>query len=638
MADVGYSANSGGGGLGPSSALTQSLLGTASGLVTYAQGRMAAVDGFVSNLSNMVLSLQPPTITPVFPVGGSAPAINVPEVPTFEVPVWRAPGFPTAFTQVLDVGDLQIEPFDDDPPTLNFGTAPPAFVGSIPDAPAVRLDFDDPTLTVNLPPIPSLLSLNVQKFDGLNLPAFDADAPELVAVEPTIREYVPGKFYTSALLSGLQDTLLDRIKTGGTGLDQDTENAIWDRGREREARSAADAIDGLDKMEGLGYALPPGIFLAARTRILTETDAANRGHSREVMIKSAELMLDNVKHALTTSVQLEGQLIDYTNATETRIFESVKYATEAGVQIYNAKVQAYGALVEVYRAKVQVYQALVAAETSKVDAYRATIAAEQAKADINRSLVEQYRVQVDAALSNVEIYKAEIAGIQAKAQIEQTKVQVFGEQVRGFTAQVNAYTAGVEGYRATIQGEATKQEAYKSRVDAFTARVQATSAIIDGRVKAFEGQITAKTAEYDGYKAAVAGESARVEAISKTSSVLADTYRSRVQSVGAYNEVLIKQWQATLDQNQRVSEIAVSAAKANAELYVSTRSLALDAAKTGAQVAAQIGAAALNAVNFSGSVSSSEGYQGVLSVSSSTSTSQSTSAGSSTNYNYNTSV
>lgn len=618
--------------------LTSQLLSTAGGVVAYAQGRVSVVDGFISRLADQVLSLQPPNITPQFPIGAAAPAVEVPAPPTFATPTWVAPGFPTALVATLETGDLEIAPFDDEPPAVNFGTAPPPFEGAIPDAPAVNFDFDDPTLEVNLPSAPSLLSLQVEKFGGLNLPTFSEADPVLTAVEPTVREYRPGAFYTSGLLSATKASLEDRIRNGGTGINQDVENAIWDRGREREARSAADALVELDKMEALGYALMPGIYLDARLKIATEADANNRGHSREVMIKSAELELDNVKHALTTATQLEGQLLDYTNAVETRMFEAAKYATEAQVQIYNAKVQAFGAMVDVYKTKVAIYEARVRAEISRVDAYRAQIAAEEAKASINRSLVDQYKVQVDVALSNIEVFKARIAGIQTKAEIEKAKVEIFGEQVRGYTAQVNAYTAGVEGFRASIQAEATKQDVYKSRVDAFTARVGATTAQIEARIKAYEGLIAGKNAEYEGYRAAVQGETARVQGITAIAGVEADAYKSRVQSVGMYNDVLTKQWQATLDQQQRVSEIAVSAAKANAELYITTRNLSMDAAKTGATVAAQIGAAAINAFNISGSVSSSNSYGESNSASNSGSTSESKADSKSTNYNYNASV
>lgn len=621
----------------PTNALASLVTSSASGVVSFAHSRTAYVDQFVANMQNSVLSLVAPTIAPQFPTGGSAPALSVPEPPPFSTPVWVSPDIPTAFTEALDTSDLEIPAFDIDMPTITYGTPPTPFDGVMPDAPGVNLTFDDPTLSVSLPAAPSLLSLSVSNFGGINLPTFSADVPVLDAVAPSIREYTPGSQYTSALLTATQASLLDRIQNGGTGIG-DAETAIWERGREREARSSADAIAKLDQMEALGYALPPGIYLDARIKVITETDYAERGASREVMIKSAELQLENVKHALTTAVQLEGQLMDYTNSVEQRLFESTKYATEAGIQIYNAKVQAFGAAVDVYRAKVAVYEAQVRAETQKVEAYRAQIAAEEAKARVNQALVDQYRAQIEAALSGIKIYEAQIAGIQAKAEIEKAKVMIFGEQVRGYVAQVNAYTAGVEGFRAGLQAEQTKAQVYQAQVDAFAARVNASARQVDARVAAYKGLIDAKSAEFDGYRAAVQGEASRVQALAQSNGVLADAYKARVSATSAYNDLLTKQWQVALDQSQRTAEIAINTAKANAELYVTTRSLALDAAKVGAQVAGQIGAAAINAFNVSATASASEGYSANESVSTVNSVATSSSDSTSTNTNYNYSV
>lgn len=622
----------------PSGALTNSLLSQAQSIAAFAYSRAAVVDGFVNDLSTAVLGLQAPTISPEFPVGGSAPAVQIPDAPTFAAPVWISPAIPTAFTELLETADLEVEPFDDNPPAIFYASPPEAFSETLPDAPGVNLTFDDPTLTVTLPAVPDFLALSVTPFSGLNMPTFAASEPTIDLVAPSIREYTPGSQYTSSLLETTKAALEARIRDGGTGLTAEVENAIWDRGREREARTQAEALMRLDEMEELGYALPPGIYLDARTKLITEGSYADRGISREVMIKSAELELDQVKHALTTAVQLEGQLLDYTNAVEQRLFDSTRYATEAGIQIYNARVQAFGAMVDMYRAKVAVYEAQVRAEVSKVEAYRAQIAAEEAKAQINRALVDRYKVQVDAALSNIEIYKAQIAGIQTKAEIEKMKVMVFGEQVRAYGAKVTAYTAGIEAYRAQLSAEQTKQQVYQSQVEAFTARVNAASRQIEARISAYKGRIDAKVAEYESYKSQVQGEASRVQALAQVSGVVADVYKAQVTGAVGFNEVLTKQWQATLDQNQRTAEIAINAAKANAELYITTRSLALDAAKTGAQVSAQIGAAAINAVNVTGSVSSSESYSGSASVSvansSSNVNSSSNSTSTSTNYNY----
>jgi hypothetical protein len=427
----------------------------------------------------------------------------------------------------------------------------------------------------------------------------------LTAVEPSIREYVPGAQYTSSLLTAVKTALEDTIVNGGTGLNADVENAIWDRGREREARSRSDALKDLDKMEEMGFALPPGTYLDARLKLTTESDYANRGLSREIMIKQAELAYQATKDRIDAAVELEGKCMDYANAVEQRLFESTKYATEAGIAIYNAKVQAYAAFLDAYKVKVQIYTAEVQAQIALVDAYKAQVEAESAKAQVNTAIVAQYQAQIQAALSAVDIYKARIEGIRIKADIEKTKIEAYGEQIKGYVAKVNAYTAGVEGYRATLEAEGTKQKIYQSQVEAFSARVGAAAKEADVRIAAYRGRLDANISLWEGYKAQLAGEASKAQAIAGYNSSLADEYKAEVSAVTSYNETLTKQWQVALDQAQRVSDIGVNAAKANAELYMTTRSLALDAAKVGAQVSAQLGAAALNAINWSTSISTS---------------------------------
>lgn len=610
------------------------FLGNPAGISAYADQQTDAANVYLLRLGDATAGLAPPVITPVFPDTGLPPSLEAPEPPTVSYPVWTSPSLPTAFSGSISIDDILPEPFDDDPPTLVFGVAPADFTEAAPDSPGISLVFDDPTLTVNLPAPPSLLAINVTAFDGLNLPVFDAEDPILNVVEPSIREYTPGADYTSSLLTTMQTALEDWIVNGGTGLSAEAENAIWERGREREARSKRDAVLALEQMEELGYALPPGGYLDARIKIITEADYQDRGHSREVMIKSAELQVENVRQALQAAQQLEGNLINYSNSVEQRLFESTKYATEAGVQIYNSKVQAFAALVDVYRSKIQAYEALVRAETSRVDAYRAEVAAEEAKAQVNVALVEQYKVQADVALSNIRIYEAQIQGIQAKAQIEQLKVQVYGEQVRAYGAKVNAYTAGVEGFRARLEAESTKQRVYQSAVEAYSARVDAAGRVADVRIADLRAQIEAKGQEWEGYRATVQGEGERVRSLAQTNSSLAEIYRAEVQGASAFNDSLTKQWQAVLDQNQRTAEIGIQAAKANADLYVTIRSLALDAAKVGAQVSAQLGAAAVNAINWSTSYSNSNSWNTGWSYSDSRSDSTSDSSSYNENYNY----
>ena len=612
------------------------IIGDANTMYAYALTRTEAADNYILALGQASAGLAPPTINPTFPTASAAPAISTPTAPQLEQVVWSLPGIPDNFSAALDVSNLLPEPFDSDPPLLAFPTAPTPFADLVPDAPPIDTNFAYPTLSYTLPAQPNLLSLTTYVFDGVTMPTVDEAIPQLAIAAPTVIPYEPGTGYTSALLTTLQTSLQERIEIGGTGIAPDVEQAIWDRGREREARAARDAILALERMEELGFAFPPGVYMDSRIKIETETQYNNAGHSREVMIKAAELEQENVKHALTTAVQLEGQLISYTNQVEQRLFESAKFVTQAGIEIYNAQVRAYAAYLDAYKTKVAIYEAKIRGELAKVEAYKSQVEAESAKAQINTALVNQYKVATDAALAAVEVYKAEIGAIQSKAAIEKLKIEIYGEQVRGYASKVNAYTANVEGFRAAIGAEGAKQEAFKSQVDAYRARVDAGAKIVDARIAEFRGLLEAKNTEWVGYRTVVEAETSRAKAIADLNSARADSYRAEVSGYSAYNEVLTKQWQASLEQAQRVAEIGVAAAKANADLYMTTRSLATDAAKVGAQVEAQLGAAALNAINWSSSVGSSFSQQ--ISNSTNTSTQTSTSSSTAQNYNYNSTI
>lgn len=599
-------------------------------IIAFAGAEADAANNFVLSLSNVANSLTPPVISPVFPSVSGTPVPITTMTPSMQTVVWESPAAPDAFTGSLNIDSLLPAPFDESPPSLFFGSAPTPITELAPDAPGIDLQMVYPDLNVNLPAAPSLLSLSTYSFDGVSLPTIDSNIPELTAASPSLIPYTNGSGYTSSLLSAVQSTLLSRVTVGGTGLSPAVEEAIWNRGREREYRQMADGLAELERMESLGYAFPPGVYMDARYKLQTEMGNQSNLVSREIMIKQAELELDNVKSSLNLAVQMESSLLTYTNQVEQRLFEASKYATEAGISIYNAKVHAYTAYLDAYKTKVSIYEAQIRGELAKVEVYKSEIAAEQVKAQINSALVEQFKIKTDAALSTIEVFKAQINAIATKAEIEKIKVQVYGEQVRGYTAKIGAYTAGVEGYRASIQAESVKQEAYKSKVAAYSAVVDAAVKSADAKIKEYAGKLEAKTTEWEGYKAAYAGQASRAQAISAVNATIADAYRSEVTAVSSYNDTMTKQWQAALEQAQRVAEIGVSAAKANGDLYMTTRSLALDAAKVGAQVSAQLGASALNAINWSNSFSSSMAN----STSTSTSSVESNSTSTSTNYNY----
>ena len=574
-----------------------------------------------------------PVISPNFPTTPSAPAPVTANMPALLNVPWNAPGAPAALTAVApDISKFLPGPFTGVAPGLVFGAMPIADYGVAPASPAIDLNFTFPTLSLNIPNAPSLLAINTVKFNGVNLPTLSQDVPTLTAVAPNILPYVEGPTYVSTLLTSLETDLNTAIATGAyTTLNKAVQQALWDAGRERELRAQADAIAELERMESLGYAFPPGVFMDARLKIQTETDNTVTGLSREIMTKQAELQLENLIKSREQAVTLETQNMNYANQIAQRSFESAKFVAESAIQIYNANVEAYKATLEGYRTRAQIFDTLMKGAQTQVEIYKAELEGEKLKVDMDTALIQQYEAQVRAQSLFVDIYKAELGAIETQANLQKIIVEAYGEEIRAYVGKINAFSAEVEAYKAQIESQTAVESAYKTSVDAYAATVNAGAQRANATIEGYKATISGYVAQLEAYKAEITAMSEQTRSASLYNTATADVYRSEMTALASYNEVLTKQWQAQIEIAEKVAEVGIQAAKANGDLYIQTKNIAVEAAKGGAQVAAQLGAAALNAIHFSNSASwssamssslagsVSNSYSGVNSVSKSSS-------------------
>jgi hypothetical protein len=606
------------------------------------QQLVALAEAFIQQLEAQAGQLAAPTINVNFPVVTTPPVPGSVPGPPLQQVTWTVPTQPPPFNGSVDLSGITIPPFTGVAPSLSFGVAPAPFTGTVPDAPVTNLDFTYPTVAVTLPTPPPLMTLDTVNFPTITVPPFNANVPALIAVAPGPFNYTPGALYTSQLLTDLEEDLDLAITTGEyTYLNKQAQQALWDAGREREYRQQAAALAELNRMEVLGYAFPPGVFVDARIKIQTETNYTLAGLSRDIMTKQAELQLTNIVKARENATALEGQLIQYANQNAQRAFEAAKYATEAAIALYNAQVQAYTASLEAYKTQALVYDTQIKGLLAQIQITQAQIEYEKTKASINTSLVQQYATEVQAAEAVLQIYKTQVEIIQTQASVEKIKVDIYGAEIQAFVGKINAYTAEVEGYKASIEAQATIEQAYKTSVDAYTAEVNAGVAQINARVAVFHSQVEAFQAQLSGYDSAIKGMIGQAQAASLFNTATAEVFKAQVAAMQSYNQVLTSQWEAIMNEQAQITQIAVSAAKANGDLYISARGLSLDASKVGAQVCAQLGAAALGAISWHNSSqwssnmqsSDSDNKNDNVSVNTNTSTSQSTSASTSNNVN-----
>ena len=240
--------------------------------------------------------------------------------------------------------------------------------------------------------------------------------------------------------------------------------------------------------------------------------------------------------------------------------------------------------------------------------FKALLSAEQTKAEINQALVARYKAEIEGRMAAVEIYKARVQAAQTLVSLEQTRIQAGGEQIRAFVATINAETAKVELYTARAQGEATKQEAYKSQVQAYSAYTGAQAERARVAIARAQAQIAVKGLEWDGWKARLSAEVAKMDAAAKQSAILVDGYRVSAHAVEAQAASFMRRWEADIKQYEASASIGLQTAKVNTDAAIQTNNARLEAAKIGLTTSAQRVASAWSMVSASAGISGSVGW------------------------------
>lgn len=587
----------------------------------YASAATAALGTYLSAMTG--LNYSAPTVSVTWNSIAPPALPDLPSAPTLPTVEFEAPSTPGAFSGALPT--VVIDDFSEAAPEIEIGVAPTVAYGAVPAIPSIG-DITTPSApNVTMPTAPSLLTLASVTLDAIDLRAEWLDelasgAPTLTLVAPTPYSYTRGDEYVSELLSLLGTKFVSIINDGGTSLSAAAEAAIWNRAREREqALALANEAEVLRSSDALGFGLPSGVIAMQLRQAQQDGLGKASSLSRDIAVKQAEMEQDNMKLALQEGVKLEGQLVDYSYKLEQLTFESAKTAAENAVATYNAAVTNYQALVEGYKAFASAYQTVINGQNAIVEIYKAQLQAEQTKAQINSTLVEQYRVGIEAGRIQVEIYNSQVQAARTLVDIEKTKIEAAGEQIRAYTAQVNAETSKVEAYKAQVGAQQAIAEIYRIKTQAYSAKVSGQAEKARVLLAELDTALKAKALEWDGYKAQIEGERARITALAAQSGVLVDGYKAAALAIEAKANSTARLWETQIKDYEASQNVSLTAAKMNTEAFLSTRQAQQDTAKVGAQVYAQLTSSAYTMthaqahIQGSGETSVSYQYRGEVS-------------------------
>lgn len=574
----------------------QSAGNVADNLTGYVIGNFTPNVEFDSISSHTSIGSVPKPTKPVINLGSrnipTAPTINNPNLVTRTAPELTATS-----------------------PVLNLPTVPSPLAIALPVKDfIIKSDFDypvDPNTT--LPSVPTFLELDIPTAQSLTIPTFDLDFPTSNSlVVPGVTFSFNENLYSSSTLTKVSDELLSRL-SGGTGINTIVEQAIWDRGRDRELKASTLATRNLlVDQASRGFSRPTGSALAALEGIVQETQSKLIELSREVMIKQAELEQENVKTSIQQTIALEDILIREHNNVSQRAFEVAKYIQDIAVEIFKLSVTRFSSEVEAYKAFASAYSARVQAELSKIEVFKAQIEAEKLKGDINEQNVRLYLAQIEGVKSNVEVFKALISSVSEKLKAEALKIEIYKSDVEAYSIGVKAKADEYSIYSEQIKGELSKVEVFDSQVKAFTSRIQAYAAQSEVDTKRAETEVSISGLNIKKYEAAIEAYIKQVQADQLMYQSAVDIYKGEAQlylsEIGlsrAVAELELQNSQNVITQNKYKADIGIQNAQITLESIKGAYTSMISARQSAGSIYQSIASSALSAINVSASLSGS---------------------------------
>lgn len=587
----------------------------------YAYGRAM---GFLDALLNYIADNQVSNVNvDLGEVDLDVPNFVLPSTPQSPNISINLPNLPAEFVPG-DIADIDLDAIGNLPtfnvsaPTISLPTTPSALNKTFDeDEPSITTTFNFPDApTYTLPSVPTFEELDIPSAPTLSIPDFDQLLPVTSDVNvPSISFYWGDEDpYSDDLLVAVKASLLDWVQNGGTGLPVDVEQAIFDRGRNREdINSIRSENQVLKEQASRGFSRPSGSTVAALDYLAQETQNKTADLSREIMIKQAELEQANMQFAIQQAIALEQLLINENQQIQQRSFEAAKYVQDVAINIFNAELAKVNIALEGYKAYAAAYEAQVRAALSRVEIFKAEIEAQGLISQINRDSVLLYNAQLDAIKTSVEVYKTEVDAIASQIQSEGLKIENYKSLIQAFAAEVEAKKVEYQGYAEAIKGELAKVDIYDSQVKAFVGRIDAYGKAIDAQSKISDIDIETEKLRLQTYLGQLDAVIKQVQAETAIYSTQVDVYRGQAAmyqaEVGALtsaNELAIKEADTKVRFAVAEADVAIKNAEVNLQNVRSVDQFRLQALISGADVAKGLSQASLAALHIGASVSTSD--------------------------------
>ena len=472
---------------------------------------------------------------------------------------------------------------------------------AVPDAPDTTMPAPDAMLTISIPEHPDIV-----------LPTFAAEIPVLDDALPALGLDWAEPTYAPTVLNEVAATVRAMLR-GDYAMPPVVMDALFSAGRDREDTTGRKAVqDAFDDWAGKGFTMPPGMLVAQVNTARDANQLQVNALSRDVLSKSAEWAIENLRTAVQQGIALETTLISQFNNLAQRSFEMARQRVQIEFDRCNLRITAHNAKLQGVNTLVQAFDARVRAELAKLEVFKAEIEAEALKGTINEQTTRIYTSRLQALATIVEMFKAKVDAVKTKAELERGKIDMYRADVQAYAEKLGAEKTRFDAYEAQVRGESAKANILEAEARAFAATVQGYEsgnnvkiATVQTKLRAIEVANTKFLGQLEAEKGRVQASVQQIQA--QVSTYAADTsrYAAQVGAENSRNEVQVRAAEATTRNNLAYFEVLSRQFDARMQRMMEQARLLLGAIQAAGGMASQLAAGAMSATHVQASLSGS---------------------------------
>ena len=392
---------------------------------------------------------------------------------------------PTDFTVAIDDVSFPSAPAFN--ATLDQPTIPdaPTFVIQ---TPADKPDIADPRalpadITDDRPTTFTVGDYNVPSPIAITIPDFTEDIPANALVPPTQQFNYVEPVFALTLKDDITTKLNNDVNNGGTGLDSDIEDAIFDRAEERDKLVLEDTIQAItDEWAGRGFSLPNGVLQDSIEKARLEHDNNRLTTNRDIQKLQADLAQTNTHFTIAQGLNLVQQEFLYAHQVNERTLRSEEALIRFTIALWETKVTDHNLKLERVRIQATRNASILEGEGLRLEAYKNELLELEAKSLLDKDKINNYTAQVNSFNAKIGLFGEQVRAVNTSIGVEDLKIRFYEGQTRDYVSRVDAESAKFASHSATVDGELGKVKVFAAQTDAYVAQVTGTKMEADIQV------------------------------------------------------------------------------------------------------------------------------------------------------------